>query len=66
MLEKFHRIPLLLLVIIAAGLATLVYLTGVTGFFVTKIGTGQFNIGQSLADLAKASLFAPLNRSCMR
>ena len=60
MLEKFHRIPLLLLVIIAAGLATLVYLTGTTGIFVTKIGAGQFNIGQSLADLAKASLFAPL------
>ena len=60
MLEKFHRIPLLLLVIVAAGLATLVYLTGATGFFVANIGAGQFSIGQSIASLAKASLFAPL------
>ncbi len=60
MLEKFHRIPLLLLVIIAAALATLVYLTGATGFFVANIGAGQFSIGQSIASLAKASLFAPL------
>jgi len=60
MLDKFHRIPLLLLVIIAAGLATLVYLTGATGFFVANIGAGQFSLGQSIASLAKASLFAPL------
>jgi len=60
MLNTFHRIPLLLLVIIAAGLATLVYLTGATGFFVANIGAGQFSLNQSIASLAKASLFAPL------
>ena len=60
MLNTFHRIPLLLLVIIAASLATLVYLTGATGFFVANIGAGQFSLGQSIASLAKASLFAPL------
>ena len=60
MIEKFHRIPLLLLVVLAAGLATLVYMTGTTGFFVANIGSGQLNLGQSIASLAKASLFAPL------
>jgi len=60
MLEKFHRIPLLLLVIVAAGLATLVYKTGTTGFFVANIGAGQLSLDQSIASLAKASLFAPL------
>lgn len=60
MLETFHRIPLLLLVIISAGLATLIYLAGLTGIFVTPIGAGQLNLGQSIASLAKASLFAPL------
>ena len=60
MLEKFHRIPLLLLVIVAAGLATLVYKTGTTGFFVANIGAGQLSLDQSIASLTKASLFAPL------
>lgn len=60
MLDKFHRIPLLLLVIIAAGFATLLYVLGATGIFVANIGAGQFSLGQSIASLAKASLFAPL------
>jgi len=60
MLEKFHNIPLFLLVIIAAGLSLLVYLTGLTQVFTTTIGAGQFNVGESIASLAKASLFGPL------
>ena len=60
MLEKFHRIPLLILVIIAAALAAIVYKVEATGFFVANIGAGQFDLGLSIADLAKASLFAPL------
>ena len=60
MLEKFHRIPLLILVILAAVAATLVYMTGATGFFTANIGAGQFSINESIASLAKASLFAPL------
>lgn len=60
MLEKFHRIPLLLLVVFAAALSALIYLVGASSFFVAEIGTGQFNIGQSIASLAKAALFAPL------
>lgn len=60
MLEKFYRIPLLLLVVLAAVAATLVYLTGTTGIFTANIGAGQFSINESIASLAKASLFAPL------
>ena len=60
MLEKFHRIPLLILVILAAVAATLVYMTGATGFFTANIGAGQFSINESISSLAKASLFAPL------
>ena len=60
MLEKFHRIPLLILVVLAAAAATLVYLSGTSGFFVANIGAGEFSINQSIASLAKASLFAPL------
>lgn len=60
MIDTFHRIPLLLLVIAAAGLATLVYLVGASGFFVANIGAGELSLGQSIASLAKASLFAPL------
>ena len=60
MIEKFHRIPLLLLVVLAAGLATVIYLADMTGIFVANIGAGEFSLGESIASLATASLFAPL------
>lgn len=60
MLDRFHRIPLLLLVIMAAALATLLYLAGASSILTAPIGAGELSIGRSIADLAKDALFAPL------
>jgi len=60
MLAKFYRLPLFLLVVIAVALSVLVYLSGLTGLITADLGVGEFRLGESIASLAKASLFAPL------
>ncbi|MEE9347187.1 MAG: cation:dicarboxylase symporter family transporter [Robiginitomaculum sp.] len=59
MLEKFHRIPLLALVIGAAVLAVLFYKLGAS-FLTADIMMGDTIISKSIAGLAKDSLFVPL------
>ncbi len=59
MIEKYHRIPLLLLVILAAALAVSLYAIGAS-FLAEPIHIGAINLGKSVGALAKDALFAPL------
>lgn len=58
-MAKIHDIPLLLLVIIAAGLAFLGWAVGAS-FLASPIMMGDVQIAKSIAALAKDSLFVPL------
>lgn len=59
MLRKIHDIPLLLLVIIAAGLAFAGWAVGAS-FLAAPIMMGDVQIAKSIAALAKDALFVPL------
>lgn len=59
MFDKFHRIPLLILVVIAAVLAVALYAAGAS-FLAQPIKMGDTVIAKSIAALAKDSLFVPL------
>jgi len=59
MLRKIHDIPLLLLVVIAAGLAFAGWAVGAS-FLVAPIMIGEMQIAKSIAALAKDALFVPL------
>jgi len=59
MFDKFHRIPLLILVVIAAVLAIALYAAGAS-FLAQPIKMGDTVIAKSIAALAKDSLFVPL------
>jgi len=59
MLTKYYNIPLLLLVVIAAGLAFLFWGIGLSGL-VAPIKMGDVYLTKSIAGLAKDALFVPL------
>lgn len=59
MIDRFHRVPLLLLVITAAALAIGFYALG-AGFLTAPIKMGDTIIAKSVADLSKDALFVPL------
>ncbi len=59
MLRKIHDIPLLLLVVIAAGLAFAGWAVGAS-FLAAPIMVGEMQIAKSIAALAKDALFVPL------
>ena len=59
MLNKFHETSLLLLVIIAAVLAVVLYLVGAS-FLAQPIMMGDVTIAKPIANLAKDALFVPL------
>lgn len=59
MLRKIHDIPLLLLVVIAAGLAFAGWAVGAS-FLAAPIMMGDVQIAKSIAALAKDALFVPL------
>ena len=59
MLKKIHDIPLLLLVVIAAGLAITSWALGLSGL-AAPIQMGETYLLPSIAELAKDSLFKPL------
>lgn len=59
MLSKFHEISLLLLVVLAALLATALWFAGAS-FLADPIMMGDVTLSKSIAGLAKDSLFKPL------
>lgn len=59
MLQRFHEISLLLLVVIAAGLAVGLWLLGAT-FLVEPLSAGGVTLLKPIAALAKDALFVPL------
>ena len=59
MFDRFHRIPLLILVVIAAAAAIILYALGAS-FLAAPIKMGETEILKSVAGLAKDSLFVPL------
>ncbi len=58
-MQKFHEIPLLLLVVAAAVLAVIFYMLG-GSFLAAPITMGDVSLGKSIGALAKDSLFVPL------
>lgn len=59
MFEKFHRIPLLALVVVSAAAAIGLFLVG-ADFLTQPISIGETQITKSLAAICKDSLFLPL------